>query len=137
MVSVECTDPSSLKSVILDCLIRCHLPLGGCCGQAYDGAAVMAGHLTGVAVQIQRMKQKAIFIHCLAHSLNLCLQDCAAQSKPIREGRSAANELHNLIKLSPKRLAIFQHLQVLQVYCQLSHYVLQAGLLEHLQLIQC
>ena len=38
-------------------------------------------------------------------------QDCAAQSKPIQEGRSAANELHNLIKPSPKHLAIFQHLQ--------------------------
>ena len=111
MVSIECTNASCLKSVILDCLIHCNLPLSGCCGQAYDGAAVMDGHLTGVAVQILRMEPKAISIHCLAHSLNLCLQDCAAQSKPIQEGLSAANELHNLIKLSPKRLAIFQHLQ--------------------------
>ena len=111
MLSVERTDASSLKSVILDCLIRCNLPLSGCCGQAYDGAAVMAGHLTGVAVQILRMEPKAIPMHCLAHSLNLSLQDCAAQSKPIREGLSAAKELHNLIKLSPKHLAIFQHLQ--------------------------
>ncbi len=87
------------------------MPLSGCCGQAYDGAANMASHLTGVAVQFLRMEPKAISIHCLAHSLNLCLQDCAAQSKPIREGLSAANELHNLIKMSPKRLAIFQHLQ--------------------------
>ena len=71
----------------------------------------MAGHLPGVAVQILRMEPKAISIHCLDHSLNLCLQDCAAQSKPFREGLSAANELHNLIKLSPKHLAIFQYLQ--------------------------
>ena len=52
MVSIECTNASSLKSVILDCLICCILPLSGCCGQAYDGAVVMAGHLIGVVVQI-------------------------------------------------------------------------------------
>lgn len=111
MISVERTDASTLKSVILDCLIRCNMPISTCCGQAYDGAAVMAGHLTGVAVQILRIEPKALPMHCLAHSLNLSLQDCAAQSKPIREGLSVAKELHNLIKLSPKRLAIFQHLQ--------------------------
>lgn len=99
MVSIKCTNVSSLKSVILDCLVHCNLPLSGCCGQAYDVAAVMAGHLTGVAVQILRMDPKGISIHCLA------------QSKPIQEGLSAANELHNLIKLSSKRLVIFQHLQ--------------------------
>ena len=51
-VSIECTNASSLKLVILDCLISCNLPLSGCCGQAYDGAAVMAGHLIKVVVQI-------------------------------------------------------------------------------------
>ena len=137
MVSVECTNASSLKSVILDCLICCNLPISGCCGQAYDGAAVMAGHLTGVAVQILRMEPKAISIHCLAHSLNLSLQDCAAQSKPIREGLSLANELHNLIKMSPKRLASICRKNQVQVYHQLNLYVQLDGLLEHQQLIQC
>ena len=111
MVSIESANASNLRSVILDCLLRCNLPLSGCCGQAYDGAAAMSGHLTGVATQIKAMEPKAISIHCLAHSLNLGLQECASQSVPIREGLSAAMELHNLIKLSPKRLAVFQHMQ--------------------------
>ena len=91
--------------------LRCNLPLAGCYGQAYDGAANMAGHLNGVAAQVQQTEPKAIFIHCLVHSLNLCLQECAKQSKPIRDALALVNELHNLIKLSPKRLALIKQIQ--------------------------
>ena len=89
----------------------CNLPLAGCYSQAYDGAANMAGHLNGVAAHVQQTEPKAIFIHCLAHSLNLCLQECAKQSKPIRDALALVNELHNLIKLSPKRLSLFKQIQ--------------------------
>ena len=95
MVSIECTNASSLKSVILDCLIRCNLPVSGCCGQPYDEAAVMAGHLTGVALQIRRMEPKAISIYCLAHSLNLCLQDCATQL--IQTSLSILSEMEDIL----------------------------------------
>ena len=52
MVGIESANASNLRSVILDCLLRSDLPLSGCCRQAYDGAAVMSGHLTGVTTQI-------------------------------------------------------------------------------------
>jgi len=51
--------------------------LDKCRGQAYDGASNMAGHLNGVAARILKVTPKAYYVHCLAHSLNLCLQDCA------------------------------------------------------------
>ena len=111
MVSIESADTSNLRSVILDCLSQCNLPLSGCCGQAYDGAAAMFKHLRGVATQNKTMEPKAISIHFLAHSLNLGLQECTHQSIHIQEGFSAAMEFHNLIKLSLKQLAVFQHLQ--------------------------
>jgi len=81
LVEVERTDAASLKSVIEDVLIRCYIPIGSCRGQAYDGATNMAGHLNGVAIQIQSEEPKALFVHCLAHSVNLCLQECGRTSR--------------------------------------------------------
>jgi len=63
LVEVERTDAASLKSVIEDVLIRCYIPIGSCRGQAYDGATNMAGHLNGVAIQIQSEEPKALFVH--------------------------------------------------------------------------
>ena len=34
---------------VKDCLTRFSLPLSQCRGQAYDGAANMSGHISGVA----------------------------------------------------------------------------------------
>lgn len=44
-----------------------------CRGQAYDDAANMSSHLKGVAASIKVHNPAAIFVHCLAHCLNLCL----------------------------------------------------------------
>ena len=41
--------------------------------QSYDGAAVMAGHLNGLQSKIRQTYPHAIFIHCMAHRLNLVL----------------------------------------------------------------
>lgn len=68
LVEVHATDASTLASVIRDTLV---MSISNCCGQAYDGAANMAGHLNGVAIRIQENEPKAIFIHCLGHSINL------------------------------------------------------------------
>ena len=44
----------------------------------------MMGHLTGVATQIQSDHKAAIRVHCLAHSLNLCLQDAGKKCVSVR-----------------------------------------------------
>jgi hypothetical protein len=41
--------------------------------QSYDGAAVMAGHVSGVQTKIKVDHPYAVYIHCLAHKLNLVL----------------------------------------------------------------
>ena len=45
--------------------------------QGYDGASVMSGCCKGVQTQIREMVPHAIYIHCNAHCLNLCLVDSA------------------------------------------------------------
>ena len=77
LLHVPKTDADTLTLMLKDTLIRCNLPLTLCRGQAYDGAANMSGRIRGVATQIKSVEPKALHVHCLAHCLNLCLQDAA------------------------------------------------------------
>ena len=85
LVQVPKTDSSTLFSTLQDICIRCMLPLSKCRGQAYDGAANMSGHVRGVAARMKEKNNSALHVHCLAHSLNLCLQDAARTCVPIRD----------------------------------------------------
>ena len=69
------TRAETIHHVILDILTRCSLPLKMCRGQAYDGAAAMKGVRSGVATRIKKENAAALPVHCLAHCLNLCLQE--------------------------------------------------------------
>ena len=59
----------------------------------------MSGHTHGVA---------ALHVHCLAHSLNHCLQDAARVCKPVRDCLHLVMELVQLIKWSPKQPSLFE-----------------------------
>ncbi|KAJ8910402.1 hypothetical protein NQ315_011366 [Exocentrus adspersus] len=63
----------TLFNIVLNCLDKydCRSKL---VGQCYDGASVMAGHLNGLQAKIKEIAPQAIFVHCLAHRLNLVLQ---------------------------------------------------------------
>lgn len=78
-----------------------------CRGQSYDGAANMMGRLRGVGTRIRYEEASAITVHCLAHCLNLCLQDAARKCPIIRDALDVVNEICKLIKNSPKWSAIF------------------------------
>lgn len=72
---VSKTDSAVLVKTIEDALLRLNLSMNDCRGQCYDGASNMAGHISGVQAQIRQKCQKALFLHCCAHSLNLAVQD--------------------------------------------------------------
>ena len=71
--------------VLKDCLIRHQIPFVHCHGQAYDGAASMRGRINGVAARIQEEEPAALYVHCLAHNINLCLQSVGKQIAVVRE----------------------------------------------------
>ena len=102
------TDSSTFTLLIKDSFIRFSLPISQCQGQAYDGAASMSGHKTGVAAQIQQEQPLALYVHCLAHCTNLCLQTVGKQSTIIHDALDLVMGLNQLINCSPKRSAIFQ-----------------------------
>ena len=92
-------------------MIRLCLPVSQCRGQAYDGASNMSGHLHGVAAQLQKEVPSALFVHCLAHCTNLCLQSVGRECVPVRDALDLVMGVSQLIHYSPKRMTLFQALQ--------------------------
>jgi len=110
LYKMSSTDAASITAAIKDTLIRTGLPLQLCRGQAYDGAATMKGHRSGVATRIRGEEPAAVPVHCWAHSLNLCLQDTCRQIVAVRDAMDIAREIHKLINYSPKRKTLFTQL---------------------------
>ena len=66
----------------------------------------MRGHLNSVAAEIQSGKPATLYVHCLAHCTNLCLQ-----TVPIRDALDLVMGVADLIRYSPKRATLFEAIQ--------------------------
>ena len=72
------------------------------CGQTYDGAGAMAGKNKGAAARIQEVFPKAVYTHCAAHALNLCVMKCCSIAE-IRNAMDTADSICRFFSNSPKR----------------------------------
>ena len=75
----------------------------------------MMGHQRGVATQIQAEEETAISVHCLAHCLNLCLQDTSRKCVLVGDALDIAMEISELIRYSPERTVLEQCKQDLAI----------------------
>ena len=69
----ECRDADGITGLLLktaDKIGLCDVPI---VAQAYDGASVMSGKDNGVQKKIRDIHPAAIYIHCMAHKLNLVI----------------------------------------------------------------
>ena len=85
-----------------------------CRGQAYDGASNFQGHISSVGKRFQDEYPAAIPVHCLAHCVNLCLQEVSRSVNSIRQGPNFAMDVIQLIKFSPKRQVLFENIKTQQ-----------------------
>ena len=79
LVQLPDTKAMTLFGVIKDVLLRCSLPVTHCIGQAYDGASNMSGVRNGVQALMKKESDLCLYVHCFAHSLNLCVQEVTKQ----------------------------------------------------------
>ena len=73
---VDCSnarDTEGIAKTIEDSLKNLNIVGVPIVGQAYDGAAVMSGHVSGVQQRVRVNNPSAKYFHCLAHKLNLVL----------------------------------------------------------------
>ena len=62
-----------------------NLALSRCRGQCYNGAATMMGTRNGVAKQLSDEENRAVFLHCYGHALNLAVGDSVKCSKLLKD----------------------------------------------------
>ena len=111
LVELDATTAECIYSSLKNCLISLGIPFDHCRGQGYDGARNFQGHVSGVGKRFENGNHAAITVHCLAHCVNLCLQDIARDSKSMKEALNFAMEVVQLIKYSPKRQVVFERVQ--------------------------
>ena len=87
---------------ILSKLVEWQLQPQLLCGQAYDGAGAMAGKSKGVAFRILSKYPKALYVHCAAHRLNLCVMKCCSIWE-VSNMMQTADKISRFFSNSPKR----------------------------------
>lgn len=76
----EGTSGQAIKYLITNAVTDLGLSMDDCRGQCYDGAGNMAGQLNGASSLITNEHEKAIYVHCMSHRLNLRIADsCSLQ----------------------------------------------------------
>ena len=106
------TTSSTLFEIVKDALTRFELNITNCRGQCYDGAANVSGRENGLQKKLLSIEPRAIFVHCTAHNLNLVVQDAMQNIDTVRDFLAVLRELISFVRQSPKRLAMFELLQV-------------------------
>ena len=71
-------------------------------GQAFDGAGAMAGRSRGAASRIATLYPKAVYTHCAAHRLNLCVVKCC-NIRDVSNMMNIADKIVRFFSNSPKR----------------------------------
>lgn len=71
--------------------------------QCYDGASVMAGNLNGLQMKIKEQAPQAVFVHCLAHRLNLVLKQSICKLQECRIFFASLSGIPSFFHHSAKR----------------------------------
>lgn len=74
--------------------------------QSYDGASVMAGEVSGLQTRVKETFPNALFVHCLAHRLNLVLSKSCDKIRECRIFFQSITGFSNFFSHSTKRTAV-------------------------------
>ena len=93
LIQLPNTRAETIFQAAKDVLIRCSLTINLCGGQANEVAANMSGIRNEGHALFKKEVHQALYIHCLTHSLNLCLKDVTNNCELIRDVMSFIYEL--------------------------------------------
>ena len=110
-IQLNDTTAATIHKCLKDSLVSLGFQFQNCRGQAYDSASNFQGHVSRVGKRFQDGNPAAVPMHCLAHCVNLCLQEVPRKVHRIKEGLHFAMDVIQLIKLSPKHQVVFESIQ--------------------------
>lgn len=96
---VDCSnsrDAAGIVSGIKEGLQSCGLKDIPIIAQSYDGASVMSGHLSGVQQRIREEFPFAVYVHCMAHKLNLVLVESCTVNRDIKTSLNVIDKLYSM-----------------------------------------
>ena len=105
LYATDGTNATIISKLILDLLIQFNLPVNNCRGQPTRQEAGRCCH------QIKEVEHKALYIHCMAHSLNLAVQDTCRSVTVIGEALDTVLELSKIFKYSAKKKSMLLQLK--------------------------
>jgi len=91
-----------------------NLDINRCVGQCYDGASVMSGKYTGVQQRISNIIPHAVYIHCYAHRLNLCLINTIQNVQLVVNFFKTVQDLYKFLMTGSTRYELFIQAQKLK-----------------------
>lgn len=97
-----------LCQFLVELLSKLNLNINNLRGQGYDNGANMRGKHSGVQKRILELNNRAFFIPCSAHSLNLVVNDAAKCSHETINFFDIIQEFYVFFSASTKRWAIFE-----------------------------
>jgi len=101
------SDATSLAQEIVKLIQENNLDINKCIAQCYDGASVKSGVYSGVQQKISEIVPHAVYIHCYAHRLNLCLVDCIQNVPLIVDFFDTIQNLYKYLMNSQTRYELF------------------------------
>ncbi|XP_065675661.1 52 kDa repressor of the inhibitor of the protein kinase-like [Hydra vulgaris] len=102
---LHCTEDDTgqgLFNVLLKSISDFSLDIMSCRGQSYDGAGAMSGHTKGLQSRVLNLNEKAIYVHCYSHRLNLAI--CASCNvQYVKNLLAHVKDVSYFFNLSPTR----------------------------------
>ncbi|XP_065575179.1 zinc finger MYM-type protein 1-like [Artemia franciscana] len=108
---IKSLDAESLANFIHFTVTRIGLGQNYCVAQFYDGETVRSGRFSGVQARLRAKSPKAIYIHCLAHKLNLVVASCVEPVGTVVSFFSLVQTLYTIISNSNTRHQLFVEAQ--------------------------
>lgn len=105
--NVSKTTGEEMEKTVLDLLKNNGLQIQNMRGQGYDGAANMSGQYRGLQSRILQHNEKALYVHCQAHCLNLVLVEAAKSSLHFITFFNLVQKLYVFLTSSTKRHTAF------------------------------
>ncbi|XP_029348170.1 zinc finger MYM-type protein 1-like [Acyrthosiphon pisum] len=104
-------DAYTLSQEILNIAANNKLDIQKCVAQCYDGASVMSGLFSGVQKRILDIVPHAIYIHCHAHRLNLCLVHTIQNNNIVVDFFDTVQSLYKYLMNGHTRYELFMKIQ--------------------------
>lgn len=97
-----------LTDTIISKLKKDGLEIKNCCGQSYDNGSNMSGVYKGVQARFQETNPRAVYVPCIAHSLNLVGLNASSVSAETSNMFGVVQRLYTFFVSSPQRWEIMK-----------------------------